>query len=94
MITDLEDDYKQGLELIAHWRGVTAAEIIGRIAMSNPKNDLGVALRWYVWDWFVNKRYCDRTMPQHYTRRLQRHQQFFNGPFPTRHHVRLPGAMR
>jgi hypothetical protein len=91
---DLEDDYKLGLELIADWRQVSVAEIIGRVAMHNPREDLGVAVRWYVWDWFVNKRYCDRTMPKHYTRRLRRHQEFFAGTYRTKHVVRLPGPTR
>ena len=85
---DLEPEYVEGLSLIAFWHRCSVEEVVGRVAVRNPP-DLGIALRWFIWDFFVNHRHFDRTPEKrwHLDATHHWHKKFHASPTPTRHQV-------
>ena len=83
---DLEPEYVEGLKIIAFSNRCTIEHVIGQVASHDPP-DLGVAVRWFVWDFFVNRRHMDRERPWHRKHTTQWRNKFYAAPEPTRHQV-------
>jgi hypothetical protein len=87
---DLEVEYLEGLKLMAFWHQCPVEDILKRIAATNPP-DFGLALRWYIFDFFVGRKYRHNVHPKMPNRRVRYwHDRFNNAPTPTRHYVKLP----